>query len=117
MLDLHIHTTASDGTCTPEQVVRMAKTKGFSLIAITDHDTMDGVREALAAGARENISVIPGVEISAGVELEVHILGYGMSPDHPVMVEMMEDMRAARVERMVRIIGNLQRMGVPITQQ
>ena len=117
MLDLHIHTTASDGTCTPEQVVRMAKKKGFSLIAITDHDTMDGVKEALAAGARENISVIPGVEISAGVELEVHILGYGMSPDHPVMVERMEDMRAARVERMVRMIDNLQRMGVPITQQ
>lgn len=117
MLDLHIHTTASDGTCTPEQVVRMARKKGFSLIAITDHDTMDGVKEALEAGRQNNVEVIPGVEISAGVELEVHILGYGMSPDHPVMVEMMEDMRAARVERMVRMIENLQRMGVPITQQ
>ena len=109
MLDLHIHTTASDGTCTPEQVVRMARKKGFSLIAITDHDTMDGVKEALEAGRQNNVEVIPGVEISAGVELEVHILGYGMSPDHPVMVEMMEDMRAARVERMVRMIENLQR--------
>ena len=117
MLDLHIHTTASDGTCTPEQVVRMAKKKGFSLISITDHDTMGGVKEALEAGERYNVEVIPGVEISAGVELEVHMLGYGMSPDHPVMVEMMEDMRAARVERMVRMIENLRKMGIPITQE
>lgn len=117
MLDLHIHTTASDGTYTPEQVVRQAERKGFSPIAITDHDTMDGVDEALRAGRQYGVEVIPGVEISAGVELEVHILGYGMLPDHPVMVEMMEDMRAARIERMVRMIENLQRMGVPITQQ
>ena len=52
MLDLHIHTTASDGTATPEEVVRLAKKKGFSLIAITDHDTMDGVKEAMEAGKK-----------------------------------------------------------------
>ena len=61
MLDLHIHTTASDGTCTPEQVVRMAEKKGFSLIAITDHDTMEGVGEALEAGRQNRLEVIPGV--------------------------------------------------------
>ena len=117
MLDLHIHTTASDGTCTPEEVVRLAKKKGFSLIAITDHDTMDGVREAVEAGKKYNVEVIPGVEISAGVDLEVHMLGYGMSPDHPIMVEMMEDMRLARIERMVRMIDNLRNMGIDITQE
>lgn len=117
MLDLHIHTTASDGTCTPEEVVRMAKKKGFSLIAITDHDTMDGVKEAMEAGKKYNVEVIPGVEISAGVDLEVHMLGYGMSPDHPVMVEMMEDMRLARIERMVKMIDNLRNMGIDITQE
>lgn len=117
MLDLHIHTTASDGTCTPEQVVRLAKKKGFSLISVTDHDTMGGVKEAMEAGEKWNVEVIPGVEISAGVQLEVHMLGYGMQPDHPVMVEMMEDMRAARVERMVRMIENLRKMGIPITQE
>lgn len=117
MLDLHIHTTASDGTCTPEEVVRLAKKKGFSLIAITDHDTMDGVKEALEAGKKYNVEVIPGVEISAGVDLEVHMLGYGMSPDHPVMAEMMEDMRQARIERMVKIIQNLRNMGIDITQE
>lgn len=115
MLDLHIHTTASDGSLTPTQVVQLARKKGFSLIAVTDHDTMGGVVEALEAGKKYNVDVVPGVEISSGVTLEVHMLGYGMSPDHPVMKAMMEDMRAARVERMERIIENLQKMGVPIT--
>lgn len=115
MLDLHIHTTASDGSLTPTQVVQLARKKGFSLIAVTDHDTMGGVAEALEAGKKYNVDVVPGVEISSGVTLEVHMLGYGMSPDHPVMKAMMEDMRAARVERMERIIENLQKMGVPIT--
>lgn len=115
MLDLHIHTTASDGSLTPTQVVQLARKKGFSLIAVTDHDTMGGVAEALEAGKKYNVDVVPGVEISSGVTLEVHMLGYGMSPDHPVMKAMMEDMRAARVERMERIIENLQNMGVPIT--
>ena len=117
MLDLHIHTTASDGTATPEEVVRMAKKKGFSLISITDHDTMDGVKEALEAGKKYNVEVIPGVEISAGVDLEVHMLGYGMSPDHPIMIEMMEDMKRARIDRMVRMIENLRKMGIDITQE
>ena len=115
MLDLHIHTTASDGSLTPTQVVQLARKKGFSLIAVTDHDTMGGVAEALEAGKKYNVDVVPGVEISSGVTLEVHMLGYGMSPDHPVMKAVMEDMRAARVERMERIIENLQKMGVPIT--
>lgn len=115
MLDLHIHTTASDGSLTPTQVVQLARKKGFSLIAVTDHDTMGGVAEALEAGKKYNVDVVPGVEISSGVTLEVHMLGYGMSPEHPVMKAMMEDMRAARVERMERIIENLQKMGVPIT--
>ena len=115
MLDLHSHTTASDGSLTPTQVVQLARKKGFSLIAVTDHDTMGGVAEALEAGKKYNVDVVPGVEISSGVTLEVHMLGYGMSPDHPVMKAMLEDMRAARVERMERIIENLQKMGVPIT--
>ena len=115
MLDLHSHTTASDGSLTPTQEVQLARKKGCSLIAVTDHDPMGGVAAALEAGKKYNVDVVPGVEISSGVTLEVHMLGYGMSPDHPVMKAMMEDMRAARVERMERIIENLQKMGVPIT--
>ena len=77
--------------------------------------SMVEIAEALEAGKKYNVDVVPGVEISSGVTPEVHMLGYGMSPDHPVMKAMMEDMRAARVERMERIIENLQKMGVPIT--
>ena len=74
MLDLHIHTTASDGSLTPTQVVQLARKKGFSLIAVTDHDTMGGVAEALEAGKKYNVDVVPGVEISSGVTLEVHMI-------------------------------------------
>lgn len=117
MLDLHIHTTASDGTLTPAQVVEMAKERGFSTVAVTDHDTMDGVEEALRAGRRCGVKVIPGVEISCGISLEVHMLGYGMRPDHPVMVEMLERMRRARVERMRRILENLRTLGIDISEE
>ena len=65
-LDLHIHTTDSDGTDTPTQVVESAKAAGFEAIAITDHDTLGGVAEGMAAGERVGLRVIPGCEISAG---------------------------------------------------
>ncbi len=117
MLDLHIHSTASDGSYTPTQLVQMAKKQGFSLIAITDHDTMGGVKEGLAAGKQYGVEVIPGVEISAGVELEVHMLAYGISPDDPTMVAMLEDMSQARVERMLGIIENLRNLGIDITRE
>lgn len=117
MLDLHIHSTASDGSFTPTQIVQMAKKEGFSLIAITDHDTMGGVKEALEAGKQYGVEVIPGVEISAGVELEVHMLAYGVSPDDPTMIEMLEDMSKARVERMLGIIENLRSLGIDITKE
>ena len=76
-LDLHIHTTDSDGTDTPTQVVESAKAAGFEAIAITDHDTLGGVAEGMAAGERVGLRVIPGCEISAGGVSEVHVLGYG----------------------------------------
>ena len=117
MLDLHIHSTASDGSYTPTQIVQMAKKQGFSLIAVTDHDTMGGIKEAVEAGKKYGVQVIPGVEISAGVELEVHMLAYGISPDDPTMIAMLEDMSQARVERMLGIIENLRRLGIDITRE
>ena len=117
MLDLHIHSTASDGTLTPTRIVALAKRRGFSLISVTDHDTMEGVEEALRAGEEYGVEVVPGVEISAGVDLEVHMLGYGARPDHPIMKSMMEDMASARVERMLKTIENLKNMGIDITRE
>ncbi|MGC9314569.1 MAG: PHP domain-containing protein, partial [bacterium] len=77
MIDLHIHSNHSDGTWTPEEVVANAGGLGFSTIALTDHDNVSGLAEAIRAGAEKNIEVIPGIEITSyhrGVE--THILGY-----------------------------------------
>lgn len=87
-MDLHLHTTCSDGTQTPAEMVRAAAAKGLGLCAVTDHDCCDGVGQALAAGKACGIRVIPGVEINAlwnGTEL--HLLGYGIDPDEESLRE------------------------------
>ena len=75
-IDLHVHTTASDGTCSPSEVVCLAVSKGLSAIAITDHDTVSGFQEALIASDDHDLEVIPGIEISTRFHSAVHILGY-----------------------------------------
>ncbi len=75
-IDLHIHSTASDGSYTPSQLVKMAKEKGLYAIAITDHDSIDGVEEAVKEGERLGVKVIPGVEIAVEFNPEMHILAY-----------------------------------------
>ena len=76
MIDLHLHTTASDGRCDPEDLVERCVAKGISVMAVTDHDTMAGVPEATAAGASLGVRVVPGVELSANdADREVHMLG------------------------------------------
>jgi len=77
MIDLHIHTTASDGEFSPEEIIKMSADKGVKTIAITDHDTIAGVDRAIKEGRKQNIEVIPGVELDAFVETgKMHILGY-----------------------------------------
>ena len=72
---MHAHTTASDGSYTPAELIRYAREKGLAAIAVTDHDTMAGVEEAAAEGARLGIEVIPGVELSTRVdECDVHMI-------------------------------------------
>ena len=75
-IDLHTHTTASDGSLTPSQLVRHAKEKGLRALAVTDHDTIDGNEEALNAGVREGLEVVPGIEISVDYSPgSMHMLG------------------------------------------
>lgn len=112
--DLHIHTTASDGTDSPEAVVALAAEKGFSIIAITDHDTMRGVPEAVAAGEKYGVRVIGGVEISAGGQTEVHVLGYGVR-DVERMEQTLSLMRDKRAERMAAMVEKLRALGVDVT--
>lgn len=84
-IDLHIHTTASDGTCAPEKVAELAAEQGLSAIAITDHDTVLGYDEAGRAGERLGLEVVPGIEISTKYDRAVHILGYYIDPQSPAL--------------------------------
>ena len=82
-IDLHVHTTASDGTCTPAEVAELAHKIGLKAIAITDHDTESGYFEAAEAGEKLGIEVVPGIEISTKYGVAVHILGYFIDPQSP----------------------------------
>lgn len=114
-VDLHIHTTASDGQYAPAEVVRLAHALGLSVIAITDHDTTDGVDEALAAAEGAALQVIPGVEISTDIpRSEVHLLGYYVAYREPSFQAKLALFRDSRLNRAQRMVAKLARMGLPL---
>ena len=114
-IDLHTHSTASDGSMSPAELVRHAKEKGLSAIALTDHDTVDGVSEALGEGARVGIEVIPGIEISADFKPEMHILGYFPRINgYTDIRKELEAIRQGRDARNKKIINKLNELGIDI---
>ncbi|WP_127584351.1 PHP domain-containing protein [Paenibacillus koleovorans] len=115
-VDLHMHTTASDGTQLPEDNVRMAKAAGLYGIAITDHDTVAGVANAILAGEALGIHVIPGVEIST-VEngLDIHILGYYIDRTDSLFLNRLQQLRDGRESRNLKIVEKLNALGIAIT--
>ncbi|NLB43475.1 MAG: adenylyl-sulfate kinase [Clostridiales bacterium] len=114
--DLHLHTTASDGTIEPGQVVKDAKAAGFSAIAITDHDTLNGVQDAFRACAEVNMEVIPGIELSAlDGEKEIHILGYCINPDNAKLTDLTARLEEHRSNRAIEMVLKLNDMGVDIS--
>lgn len=117
-IDLHSHTTASDGTLSPTQLAELAAKQGLSAIAVTDHDTIDGVAEAREAGARLGVEVVPAIEISAIWPTgTLHILGYLLDIGSPVLTEKLKAFRAARDDRNPRILAKLAELGVPVTME
>jgi predicted metal-dependent phosphoesterase TrpH len=115
-VDLHIHTTASDGVLSPAQVVQVAIGKGLEAIAITDHDTTDGIDQAVAAAGSEQLEVIPGIELSAeDGPREVHILGYYIDHRDHALQERLAVLRRARRERAWKMVEKLDTMGVPLS--
>ncbi|MCX8053117.1 MAG: PHP domain-containing protein [Armatimonadetes bacterium] len=113
--DLHVHTTASDGALKPTQVVEAAAQMGLAAVGIADHDTVDGVAEALAAGDRLGIEVVPAIEISAvHNETEVHILGYFIDHEHPELLEQMRILKEGREERGRLMVEKLNAIGVKV---
>jgi 3',5'-nucleoside bisphosphate phosphatase len=115
-VDLHVHTTASDGVYSPSDVVRMAAEIGLKTIAISDHDTIGGIEEALAAAKTLPVEVIPAVELSCEVrDGEVHILGYFIDYHHPPLLDMLQALRDARFDRARKMVENLANLGLPLS--
>lgn len=113
-VDLHIHTTASDGRLSPAEVVERAAQLGLRAIAITDHDSVSGIEEALTAGAKfPRLSVIPGVELGADVPRgELHILGYFLDYTSPQLHSKLQSLRTSRSDRGQRMVAKLADHGV-----
>lgn len=120
-VDLHIHSTASDGTLTPGEILARAVRLGLGAIAITDHDCLDGCREALRLGIPEGLGFLTGVEISADRPAScpgdgsLHILGYRVRLDDPALNDAFRRLQSARGDRNPRILERLQALGIPIT--
>ena len=109
--DLHTHTSFSDGSFAPEELVAAAKKIGLSYLGITDHDTVDGIRHLYENGhlSDRNIHIIPGVELSANhLTRDVHIVGYNIDIYNAALIEMLEKIQEARWERFSRIVKVLQ---------
>ncbi|HRI39237.1 MAG TPA: PHP domain-containing protein, partial [Nitrospira sp.] len=115
-LDLHLHTTHSDGSCTPTEVISLAHQAGVTALAITDHDIMTGVAEAVTAGEDCGIEVIPGVEVSSiSGRSELHILGYFLDWQDAALNERFKTLRDSRHRRNPQIVERLQALGIDIT--
>jgi len=120
-VDLHIHSAVSDGTCSPSEILTLAQNLNIAAIAITDHDTIDGSKDALAHGIPPSVQFLTGVEISASPPPSfpcygsLHILGYSIRLDDPVLNETLGTLREARETRNPQIIERLNTLGVDIS--
>lgn len=123
IVDLHVHSTESDGTLTPEQVVLAAKEAGLSALALTDHDTASGIAKAAPVASECGIELIPGIELSTQYEIptakkqskEVHIVGLFIDPSHPTLLAKTKEFRDCRDSRNEKIVEALQKEGFDIT--
>ncbi len=113
--DLHTHSTASDGSMSPRELVRYAKEKGLSALALTDHDTIEGIEDALDEGRKIGIEVVAGMEISVEYKPEMHILGYFFGESYKNAADMLEELLKSRNERNPRIVEKLNEMGFDIS--
>jgi len=116
-VDLHTHSNISDGSCSPEELVRHAKEVGLSAIAITDHDSIDGVTRAIEEGIKTNVEVIPGVEIGVDYTPEMHILGYFSKDNYKNIDAILLQTRKSRDERNPKMVNRLRELGFDITME
>jgi 3',5'-nucleoside bisphosphate phosphatase len=115
VIDLHMHTTASDGLCTPEDLVRRAYNAGIRTMSVTDHDTMAGVSRAQLEAAALGMTVVPGIEItSVSRGRDVHVLAYFLPDSAPGLQDLLRRQRQQRVARAMEIASRLARQGAPV---
>jgi len=113
LIDLHTHTTASDGRCTPAELVARAAAAGVTVLSVTDHDTVAGYQAAAAAAATAGVELVPGIEITAVVEgADVHVLGYFIDVHAPRLLAFLAEQRRRRIDRVREIIDRLAAHGV-----
>ena len=115
MIDLHTHTTASDGRCSPDELIRRAHEKGIRVLSVTDHDTMAAIEPATRAGGSLGVTVIPGIEITSVYRgKDVHVLAYFLDESAAGLQRLLTDQRQQRVERAREIGDRLAKLGAPI---
>jgi predicted metal-dependent phosphoesterase TrpH len=121
MIDLHSHTTASDGTFSPAQLVEEALRVGLKILGITDHDTFSGYDQALPLARQAGLELVCGIELSTKLHAHsVHLLGYFLNEQHPGLVEFkawIRDLQESRRERNVRLVARLRELGLDITME
>lgn len=116
-IDLHTHSAVSDGTDTPRELVQAAARAGLSVLALTDHDTFDGLDEAQSTGAELGLQVVRGLELSCGQHgNSVHLLGYGLDETDPALTDELIKIRQGRSGRVERVLELLAEHGAPITE-
>lgn len=114
-IDLHTHTTASDGSMTPTELVEHAAKSGLSAIAVSDHDCTDGIDEALDAGKRFGIEIIPAIELSVQSATETHILGYYIDHKNKFLLDKLEEVREIRRKRNREVCDKLNELGMSVS--
>jgi 3',5'-nucleoside bisphosphate phosphatase len=116
-IDLHTHSSVSDGTDTPAELVHKARAVGLDVVGLTDHDTFDGLDEATAEGERLGIQVVRGMELSCSRQgSSVHVLAYGADPSSPGLAEEMALVRDGRLGRLAGVLAKLNALGVPVSE-
>lgn len=116
MIDLHIHSTCSDGTFTPKEIVKMVIAKNLYGFSLTDHDTVDGISEILTMDLPNTTKFIPGIEISCdALHREIHILGYGIDHKNKELNKTLDNLREKRMKRNLDMIELFQKDGFPVT--
>jgi predicted metal-dependent phosphoesterase TrpH len=116
-IDLHSHTTVSDGTDTPDELLALARAIGLDVLGVTDHDTFDHLPAVRLAARREGIELLEGMELSCEFQgKSVHLLAYGMDPENADLLEEMALVRAGRTDRLALMLERLGELGVPVTE-